>query len=107
MHRKTVIQRRLGMEGLDKLAEFKAIRAYQPQRFPGDAVLVRATETLGASDPRAQDPRFGWGALIGGRITVCTIDGTHGGILTGLNVEPMGAALRAAAGSPPSPARSS
>ncbi len=92
VRRKQMIQRRLGF-GPDLMAEFKGIKSYRPLPFPGSVTIVRASESVQAADPRAEDWQFGWGPLVRGEIQTYTIAGTHGGILTGGNVAELAAIL--------------
>jgi hypothetical protein len=54
--------------------QLAALRAYQPQPYPGAATLYRVGEE---DESRGDDPTRGWGRLVGGRLDMKTIAGVH------------------------------
>ena len=81
-------------EQLRELFRIEATRAYKPQPFASDAVLIRAEERF--SLPGYQvDPLYGWEAWVKGRLVVQDVPGDHLGILSPPNVSVLADTLRA------------
>jgi thioesterase domain-containing protein len=71
----------------------RAVSRYQPERWPGRAVLFRAAEIPYLC--REGGPTYGWNRLLD-RVEVVAMPGSHHTLLLGKNVAPLVGALDAA-----------
>ncbi len=110
-HRFEVARRRMGIDAVEEvdgrmaelirassLAQFEALRTYQPRPYPGDVTLLRAQQTDEIRDPRSNDPTLGWSSLVHGRVHVVPIPGSHTAIFVGNHLHSLAATLRACLG---------
>jgi amino acid adenylation domain-containing protein len=71
----------------------QATRRYEPRRYAGPAILVRASDQAFFKSDIA-DPFYGWGQLVPS-LKVCDVKGDHLGILAPPYVDALAATLRA------------
>jgi len=69
----------------------RAVRAYQPQAYPGSITLFRAMDR---SVTGTYSRKLGWGRLARGGVRVIDVPGTHSTVLRPGSEPPMAAKLR-------------
>jgi thioesterase domain-containing protein len=72
----------------------QAGQRYQPRPYPGELVLLKASESLGETDGRFNpDGAYGWASLVEGPLTVADVPGTHETIVLEPNVHELARTL--------------